>query len=98
MKPLLNPPGFSAWKHEYEKLLSFFAFKFNTRRYGAEKPFKEKFECDHRYDSGKSEQSAGRGLHSSTFWIYISALRGTGGAFWGCLRGVQWVGRGLKGC
>jgi len=29
-----------------------------------------------------------RGLHSSTFWLNVSALFGIGGAIWSCLGGV----------
>ena len=43
----------------------------------------------------------GRGIHSSTFQLNISALCGIGGAFRGCLRGdwqVPWYMRGCIGC
>jgi hypothetical protein len=37
----------------------------------------------------KGDSSMGRGLHSSTFWLNVSAFCGTGGAFSGCLGIVQ---------
>ena len=39
----------------------------------------------------------GRGLHSSTFQLNLSAFSGIGGAFRGCLRGVQGVVKGYSG-
>jgi len=42
-------------------------------------------------------RGAGRGLHSSTFRLTVSALCGTGGAFRGCL-GCLWGVRGYLGC
>ena len=41
---------------------------------------------------------AGRGLHSSTFRLNVSAFCGTGGAFRGCLGGAQEVNGGITGC
>jgi hypothetical protein len=42
--------------------------------------------------------AAGRGLHSSTFWLNLSAFCGTGAAFMGCLGGIWAVTRGVRGC
>jgi hypothetical protein len=39
-----------------------------------------------------------RGLHSSTFWLNISAFCGKGGAFRGCLGVVEQVLGGIWGC
>ena len=39
-----------------------------------------------------------RGLHSSTFRLNVSAFCGIGGAFKGCLGGVQEVLGGIRGC
>jgi hypothetical protein len=36
----------------------------------------------------KPQRVRGRGLHSSTFWLNLSAFCGIGGAFRGCLGGV----------
>ena len=38
--------------------------------------------------AGAEEQIAGRGLHSSTFQLNVSAFYGTGGKFRGCSVGV----------
>ena len=38
------------------------------------------------------------GLYSSTFRLNISAFCGIGGAFRGCLEGVEEVLRGIRGC
>ena len=40
----------------------------------------------------------GRGLHSPTFQLNLSALCGIGGASRGCLGGVREVSGGIKGC
>jgi hypothetical protein len=37
----------------------------------------------------------GRGLHSSTFRLNVSTFCGIGGAFEGCLGGIQVVSRGV---
>jgi hypothetical protein len=39
----------------------------------------------------------GRGLHSSTSWLKVSALCGTGGAYKDCLRCVCGVSWGIRG-
>ena len=44
--------------------------------------------------------TAGKGLHSSTFWLNLSASCGIGGAFRGCLavcRGGQGIAGGIEG-
>jgi len=40
----------------------------------------------------------GRGLHSFTFQLNVSALHGIGGAFWGYLVGVYKVSGGVRAC
>jgi hypothetical protein len=40
----------------------------------------------------------GRGLHSSTFRLNVSAVCGIGGAFRCCLRGERGVSGGIRGC
>ena len=40
----------------------------------------------------------GRGLRLSTLWLNLSAFCGIGGAFRGCLSGVQGVSGGMVGC
>ena len=40
----------------------------------------------------------GRGLHSSTFRLNVSAFCGIRGACWGCLGGDQDVSGGMRGC
>jgi len=42
-------------------------------------------------------QAGGRGLHSSSFRLNVSALCGIGAAFRGCLGGVSGVIRGIRG-
>ena len=44
------------------------------------------------------DQPQPRGLLSSTFRLSVSAFCGAGGAFRGCLGGVQGVLRGLRAC
>ena len=44
------------------------------------------------------EVPAGRGLHSSTFRLNVSAFCGVGGAFRGCSGGVYEVLRGSRRC
>jgi hypothetical protein len=39
----------------------------------------------------------GRGVHSFTFQFNVNAFCGIGGAFLGCLRGLQWVLGGTRG-
>jgi hypothetical protein len=45
-----------------------------------------------------SPWAPGRGLHSSTLWLNVSALCGIGGACWGCRGGVYGVIGGIRGC
>ena len=45
-----------------------------------------------------STAAAGRGLHSSIFWLNVSAFCGIGGAFRGCLVGVSKLLRIISGC
>ena len=41
---------------------------------------------------------AGRGLHSSTFWLNVSAFCGIGGASRGCFEGIEEVSGVTRGC
>ena len=79
--------------YEYDKRLSTFAFKIDLRRYmvgpvhgpvaggaGRQRPAARR----HRHAG-----VPGRGLHSFTFRLNVSALCGIGGAYRGCLRGVM---------
>ena len=43
-------------------------------------------------------KQSGRGLHSSTFQLNLSAFGGIGGAYWGCLGVVCEVLGGIRGC
>jgi hypothetical protein len=90
VKPTLIAPGTKRLKLLYDKLLSNFAFNFSLHRYTLVLfilfPFL-------RRDVRRASVPAhllltGRGLHSSTFWLNVSAFCGVGGAFRGCLGGV----------
>jgi len=41
---------------------------------------------------------AGRGVHSSTFWLNVSGFCGIEGVIRGCLGGVHEVLGGIRGC
>jgi hypothetical protein len=79
-------------KLKCDELLSTFAFKFNLRRYqevrAAVAPIPTLVLC----------WDCGRGLHSSNFWLNLSAFCGIGGECRGCLRGVQGVSGDIRGC
>ena len=56
-------------------------------------------------DAGAAKQPAqvhvlvaGRGLHSLTSQLNLSAFCGTWGAFRGCVGGVEEVSGGIRGC
>ena len=89
IKPKLKPPGIERLKLKYDEPPSNFAFKFNLRH------------CILASGSGRwlhegavtnffvvRLQTDGRGLHSSTCQLNVSAFCGIGGAFRGCLGGV----------
>ena len=89
IKPTLKAPGSKRLKLEDEKMLSNFAFKFHLRRYtwdglGATRLAFDKFGSMLAYTKCEV-QTSGRGLHSSTFQLNLSALYGTGGARRGCV-------------
>jgi len=46
----------------------------------------------------KGRGGGGRGLHSSTFQLIVSAVCVIGGALRGCLGAVQGVSGGIRGC
>ena len=56
--------------------------------------------CDLAVDGSpiRSTLTSGRGLHSSTLSLNLSAFCGIGGACRGCLAGVQGVLGGIRGC
>ena len=72
IKPMLKPPGTKHLKLNRSILLSTFAFNSNLRRYNME----------------GNTAPVGRGLHSSTFRLNVSAFCSRGGACMGCSRGV----------
>jgi len=78
IKPKLKPPGTTCLKLKHDGLLSNFGFKFNLRRYAAVRVFQAV------NAQVKGDKLDGRGLHSSTFQLNVSALCGIGGAFRGC--------------
>jgi hypothetical protein len=75
MKRKLKPPGTKHLKAKYDKLLSNAAFKFNVRRYKMERGYGAAAAREH-------EQSADRGLHSSTFQLNLSTFSSM---WWGAL-------------
>ena len=87
VKPNLKPPGTKRLKLNCDELRSTSAFKFNMRRFMMK---------DDAEDAAPSYSAAmtpfaalvGRGLHSSTFRLNVSAFSGTGDAFTGCVGGV----------
>ena len=100
-KPTLKPPGTKRLKLKCDALLSillqfcfnFTAFKINLHHYTKE-------DMSQRGNGGfvsgtaatapgpMGDLAGGRGLHSFTFQLNVSAFRGIWGAFWGCLGGV----------
>ena len=66
---------FQRLKLKCDELLSNFAFNFNMRRYMAAMTWPASFKVD----------ADGRGLHSSTFRLNLSAFCGIGGAVRGCV-------------
>ena len=90
IKPTLKPPGAKRLKRHCDVLLSTVAFKFNLRFYITETPL-----LDRLLDA------LGRGLHSSTFRLNVSALCEMGvhlGLFIGCFRRIFAGIRGCLGC
>ena len=94
VEPKFNLPGIKRLKLKFDEPLSKFAFKFKLRHYsmggGGNGPQPRVFTDS----AGAASSAGGRGLHSSTFQLNVSALRGIGGAFKGCSGGV----RGVRGC
>ena len=64
IKPTLKPPGTYRLKLDYDEPLSSFAFNFNLRHSSQVAP-------QNMYD----EKNTGRGLHSFSFLVHISAQR-----------------------
>jgi len=83
MKSRLKPPGTKRLKLNCDEPLSTSAFKFNLRQYTVGVA---------RYEEA-ALRLVGRGLHSSTFRLNLSALYGKGGA---CRDGVARL-KGLLG-
>jgi hypothetical protein len=77
-----------------------FALSYNTPETFAQD---ECFACGQGEAQGETGQTsclgcaAGRVLHSSTFWLNLSAFCGIGGVCRGCLGDVYEVLRGLRG-
>jgi hypothetical protein len=100
MKFVLKVPGTMGLKPHYDTLLSTVAFKFTLRRYSAEDFVAQmSFAEELRVTAmGEMELAAveiqnlyeliGRGLHSSSFRVNVSALCGSGGAFRGSFGAV----------
>ena len=66
MRPTLKTPGYQLLQLKCDELLSNFAFNFNLHRYSAEEP---------RARRGVE----GRGFHSTTSQLNLSAFYGIGG-------------------
>ena len=95
IKPKLKPPETTHLKLKCGMLLSTFAFKFNLRRY-----IKDGWQAT-REIRDRERRHGGRGLHSSTFRLNLSALYGIGGALGvvlGVSRRCQGVLRSIRGC
>jgi hypothetical protein len=91
IKPTLKAPGIECLKLQYDKPLSKFAFKFNLRA----TPWRW------RRRSRAARAGAwtwGRGLHSFTSQLDLSACYGTRGARRGCVARVKGVFGGVRGC
>jgi hypothetical protein len=83
IKPVLKAPENKRLKLKCDEPFSKLAFKFNVRRYILV------FIANIAYNKFYEAKSAlGRGLHSFTFRLNVSALCGIGVACRGCLRGA----------
>ena len=71
MKPTLKAPGIKLLKLECDEPLSEFAFKFNLRRYSEEGG---DVDLRDKQDDHDAYEAFGRGLHSSTFQLNVSAF------------------------
>ena len=86
IKPALKAPESKPLKLEHEKALSKYAFKFNLRR-------STKVETLVDWRLNRPMVVLGRGLHSSTFQLNLSALHVIGGARRRCVAGIKGVFR-----
>ena len=96
IKHTLKSPGTKHLKLKTETLLSNFDFKFNLRCY-AMRALLVLFMRDVLLSRGEWRDVVGRGLHSSTFQLNLSALYGIGGARSGCAARVEGVFGGVQG-
>jgi hypothetical protein len=102
-KPPLKAPGAEPFKPKCDELLSNFAFNFNLRGYikVAERLTPQAALVGAGAAHAVLHSAMGRGSHSSTFRLNLSAFCGKGGALGGCLGGVQGVSgviRAWLGC
>jgi hypothetical protein len=95
IRPKLKPPGIKRLKLDCELLLSTSAFEFKLRRYTT---------AHDRFGNACLEggdqvlvRLLGRGLHSLTSQLNLSALHGIGGARRGCVARVKRVLGGVEG-
>jgi hypothetical protein len=90
MKPNLKASGPERLRLSYDELLSTVAFKFNLRRYTKLYQVVDEVAPGGGARGGKAAAMGptGRGLHSFTFQLNLTAFCGTRGAFRGCLGGV----------
>jgi len=91
MKPKLKPPGTKRLKLKCDLRLSISGFKLKLRRYTMEAgvAIERTVTCMSLPRPGEEVALVvGRGLHSSTFRLNLSALCGIGSALRGCSGGV----------
>jgi hypothetical protein len=98
IKPNLKPPGTKRLKLDCDVLLSKNAFKFNLRRFNevAAGGFVG-HDLEAAWEEIHGVVEIGRGLHSFTSQLNLSAFYGIGGACRGCIGGVQQVRGGIRG-
>ena len=98
IKPTFKAPGSKRLKQEYNESHSNFAFKFNLRHYNTGAQVRlTAVPVDQAVVGAPGHNNTGRGLHSSTFPLNLSALYGIGGSRRGRVargKGVLW---GVKG-
>jgi hypothetical protein len=103
IKPTVKAPVTKRLKLMCDDPLSYIAFKFDLRRYSevAERLTPQAALVGAGAAHAVLHSAMGRGSHSPTFRLNVSAFCGKGGALGGCLGGVQGVSgviRAWLGC